>query len=273
MVYDTTEKSLEGGQPVEVYEITLGSTIYRWTSAEDDQVVGGNTFTAIEIQRSAIVQGQDDRDGTVTLIVPSSNSFVQEYIDIPPSDLATVEIIRFHRGDAANNLTIWKGKVQTVEFFGQNEKAKIHARPDLGTTSRPIPRLTFQVQCNHFLYDGQCQVSEASFRHTDTVSAVSTDGKTLTVANLSGNGADWAVAGHVVFGTDKRLITAQSGDDVTMLLPFRASPLGQSVDVQAGCDHTAATCKSKFSNLPRFGGFPFIPNGAEGRDIFQDGIK
>lgn len=273
MVFDTTEKSLESGQPIEVYEINLGATVYRWTSAEDTQSVGGNTYTPIEISRTEIVQGQDDRDGTVDLVVASSNPFVQEYIDIPPADLATVEIIRFHRGDAGSNLTVWKGKVQTVTFFDQNEKARIACRPDLGTTSRPIPRIMFQVQCNHFLYDGQCGVSEGSFRYTGTVSAVSADGKTITVSGLSANGADWAVAGHVVFGTDKRLITAQSGDDVTLLLPFRTNPGGSSVDVQAGCDHSAATCKSKFNNLPNFGGFPFIPNGEGGRDIFTDGIS
>lgn len=273
MVFDTNEISTEGGQPIECYEITLGSTVYRWTSAEDTQTIGGNDFTPIEISRTAISQGQDDRDGTIELVVQSSNVFVQEYINIPPSDLATVEIIKFHRGDSANTLTIWKGKVQTVTFFSQNEEAKIACRPDLGTTSRTIPRLTFQVQCNHFLYDGQCQVSEASFRHTDTCTSVSSDGKTLTIANLSSKGSDWAVAGHVVFNGDKRTIFSQSGNNVTLHVPFRTSPVGSSVDVQAGCDHTAATCKSKFSNLVNFGGFPFIPNGTDGRDIFQDGVK
>jgi len=272
MVFDTTEKSVESGQPIEVYTLTLGSTVYRWTGAEDTQSFGGNTFTPIEIYRSSIVQGQEDRDGTMELEVPSSNSFVQSYIDIPPSDPASVEIVKFHRGDASSSASIWKGKVQSVSFSEQNEKAKIICRPDLGTTSRPIPRLTFQVQCNHFLYDNQCQVAEGSFKHTDIVSAVSNSGKVLTVDNLSSNGSDWAIAGHVVFGSDKRLILNQSGNDITLNTPFRTSPNGATVDVQAGCDHTAATCKSKFSNLVNFGGFPFIPNGTDGRDIFQDGI-
>lgn len=268
MVYDTTEKSLESGQPVEVYEITLGSTIYRWTSAEDDQVVGGNTFTPEEIVRTNIVQGKEDRDNTVELVVTSSNPVAQEYITLPPATSGEVTITRFHRGDAVSTVVVWKGTIQTVTFSEQNEKAKIFCRPDLGS-SRPVPRRTFTVQCPYHLYSTECTVAEGSFRHTDTVSAVSTDGKTLTVANLSGNGADWAVSGIVVFGTDKRMIISQSGDNIVLHAPFRSSPSGQSVDVQAGCDHSAATCKSKFNNLPNFGGFPFVPE----RDIHRDGIK
>jgi len=267
MTYDAFETSAESGRPVELFEITLGSAVYRWTSAEDTQSFGGNDFTPIVIERNGFAEGSDDRDGILELLVSSSNAFAQEYIDIVPTDLATVEVLRLHRGDG-NTVTIWRGKVQTVTFFDQNQRAKIACRPDLGTTSRLIPRRTFQVQCNHVLYGTACAVVEASFRYTGTVASVSADGRTLTVTGLSANGADWAVGGFVTFGADKRMILSQSTDDVVISLPFRSSPSGQSVDVQAGCDHTAATCESKFSNLENFGGFPFVPT----RDIFRNGV-
>ena len=268
MTYNAEEISLESGRPIELYEINLGSTQYRWTSYEADVSYGGTDYSATEITREGFAQGPDDRDNILEIVVPSSNALVQQYTNVVPSDAATVRILRAHAGDGANEtIVLWKGVVQTVSFFDQNEKAKIACRPEVGTSSRPIPRFTHSGLCNHVLYDGQCQISEGSFRHTDTVSSVSADGKTITVANLSSNGASWAVGGYIAFGNDRRMILSQSGDAVTINLPFGATPSG-SVDVQAGCDHTPATCKSKFNNIVNFGGFPYVPN----INIFESGI-
>jgi hypothetical protein len=69
-------------------------------------------------------------------------------------------------------------------------------------------------------------------------------------------------------GVDRRLILSSSGDVLTLLLPFTSSPLGSTVIVFAGCDHTIATCKSKFNNVVNYGGFAFVPT----KNIFQTGI-
>ena len=37
------------------------------------------------------------------------------------------------------------------------------------------------------------------------------------------------------------------------------NPVGQTIVVQAGCDHLPTTCKNKFNNLANFNGFPFVP--------------
>lgn len=268
MTYGTFETSLEGGRPIELFEIALGSTIYRWTSAEDDVTFGGNDYEAIPITRGAFAQGPDDRDNTLELKVSSGNEFVREYVLIPPAQRATVTMRRVHRGDT-DVVVVWKGRVQTVRFVDQNENAIIACLPEVGASSRPIPRQTFGGLCGNVLGDGQCQVVLSSFRYTGQVTAVSADGRTLTVDGLSGEGADFALAGKVAFGTDRRMILAQSGDDVTILLPFRSSPLGQNVDVTAGCDHTAETCATKFANLINFRGWPYVPT----INVFETGLE
>ena len=41
-------------------------------------------------------------------------------------------------------------------------------------------------------------------------------------------------------------------------LPFAPAP-GDTFNVAFGCDHTQATCQSKFNNLVNFRGFPYVP--------------
>ena len=67
-------------------------------------------------------------------------------------------------------------------------------------------------------------------------------------------------------GLDHRLILAQDGDDVTLLLPFAENIVGSTIVLLAGCDHSITTCDTKFStpldplsNVRNFGGFPFVP--------------
>ena len=80
----------------------------------------------------------------------------------------------------------------------------------------------------------------------------------------------------VMGGDDARMVLTHVDDDLTMLLPFPFSAVGLDVDVFAGCDHTTTDCDTKFfttefpsSNIPNYGGFPFVPL----RNIFDKGLK
>lgn len=76
-------------------------------------------------------------------------------------------------------------------------------------------------------------------------------------------------------GDDHRLILSQSGDDVTLLLPFPETIVGSTVVLLAGCDHSITTCDTKFntpedtlSNVINYGGFAFVPN----KNPFETGL-
>jgi hypothetical protein len=87
-------------------------------------------------------------------------------------------------------------------------------------------------------------------------------GDVYTVDGLTAKGAGWAIAGVLVnpTSTDFRLIIAQTNDQVTVLMPFPTSLVGQTLSVLAGCDHTLPTCKTKFNNVINYGGFMFVPH-------------
>jgi hypothetical protein len=117
--------------------------------------------------------------------------------------------------------------------------------------------------------------TDSRWRLTVDVSAQS--GATITVPGAGGFGADWWVGGFVEIdgGDDARLVLAQSGNDLTLLLPFPQSAVGRQIIAFAGCDHTITTCDTKFdtpedtdSNVINYGGFAFVPT----RNPYQTGL-
>ena len=71
-----------------------------------------------------------------------------------------------------------------------------------------------------------------------------------------------------VANEDYRMITAHTGDTVTVLSPFEDLAAGDSIEVYAGCDRTKAVCVSKFSNYDNFGGWADWPT----KNPYQTGI-
>jgi hypothetical protein len=72
------------------------------------------------------------------------------------------------------------------------------------------------------------------------------------------------------------MIILQNNDVLTLSLPFAVNVAGASVEVNAGCDHTKETCRSKFQvldaingNQVNYGAFPFVPP----KNPFQVGVK
>ena len=261
MTFDTQEKSLEGGQILELYEFQLGSTFYRLTDNQTDLFFAALQWTATQIARSRLQGSSEEAARQLTITVPLDLPLVQNYIANVPGNETTVKLYRGHANDGLEELLlVFEGKISTVNFDGELE-AKIVASPSSNVFNRPGPRMTYQGICNHILYDGRCKVNRLSFVYNGLVSAVNNN--VITVNGISANGADWAVGGFVVFPPgiedDKRLVIAQSGDDLTLLIPFASTVNGQSVNVFAGCDHSLATCQAKFANAINYGGFPFVP--------------
>lgn len=258
MTYESQEESVEAGRPVELYEFVIGTTTYRYTTAEDEVTFNSQTWFPRQIQRTSPEIASDENAKELTLTIPADDPVASQYIDIAPGQKMALTITRFHRGDAGS-LIFWQGRITGASFTDQGRKATLRGLTIESANSRQIPRHKYQGLCNHVLYDARCAVTRSSFKYTGTISAV--NGNIITVAGLNVNGADWALGGFVDFNTgeDARVVLAQSGDDLTMLLPFKADVLGSTVDVYAGCDHSIATCNTKFSNLINYGGFVYVP--------------
>ncbi|MGO9769512.1 MAG: phage BR0599 family protein, partial [Roseiarcus sp.] len=109
--------------------------------------------------------------------------------------------------------------------------------------------------------DAGCGVISAAYAASGAVGA----GSTASLINFSGALASHA-QGSLVFasGVNANLrATVKSvavGASLSLMYPLPSPPAtGDAFTVYAGCDHTQATCSSRFANLAAFRGFPFVP--------------
>lgn len=269
--FNTLETSIESSRPIELYEFVLGSETFRYTSAEDELTVGSETFTPEAIARNQVEQGSDQSTRTLNVTVPATNEFAERYINVVPGERATINVYRYQRDEVpsfSTTVLLFKGLVQSVRFPDDGTVAEIAVRSIEAALNRNVPRFSYMGMCNHFLYDQGCTVNPASFNHIGVVTAVS--GNDVTVTGAGASGFDF-VGGYArpTSVNDFRMVLAQSGDVLTLLLPFADSIVGGDLQIFAGCDHLIGSdCALVFDNVINFGGFGFVPN----RNPFQTGL-
>ena len=269
--FDTLASSVQDSRPIELYEFLIGSDAYRYTSAEDDLTVGGIVYTAVPIARNKIEQGSDQANRNMTVTMPALLSLPQLYITVPPGQKCSVNVFRYERDESPafdTQVLLFKGNVQSCRFPNDGHSAEFAIRSIETALNRNVPRFNFGSMCQHVLYDDSCGVTATSFDLIGAVSSIS--GSTITLAGASASGIDF-VGGYVTptGADDFRMIIAQSGDVLTLLLPFANDPTGTNVQAFAGCDHLIeGDCALVFDNVAAFGGFPFVPN----KDIFANGV-
>lgn len=269
MSFAPLEASTEASEPIELYKFLLGSEEFLFCNTEDEITFAGDVYLPEAIQRGDLATGKDERKKVVTVSVSASNILAQKYIGTPPGERASLSIFRQQRQDGASEtILIYKGSILAVQFPEDADTARISLQSIEAASSRAIPRMTYMHMCNHILYDDQCKVDPLTAKVIGAVS--STSGPTITVVGASASGLDFTggFAKSTTF-TDFRLIIAQSGDDLELLLPFQQDPTGSAVEIFAGCDHLLdGDCSQIYSNEIEYGGFYFVPNSS----IFQTGI-
>jgi len=208
------------------------------------------------ISRSGVEQDSGESKNQLEISLPTEDVVAAQFINVVASQVMTVVVTRLHR-DEAEAYIFFQGDITGASYTQQGAMCQLQCLTREAAFVRAIPRFKFQGLCNHVLYDSGCKVDKDTFRYDSTVSVVS--GRTLTVPGLTAQGVQWAVGGYAQVGSEYRLIVGQSGDVVTLMLSFRDDVTGSSVAVFAGCDHSFATCNTKFSNELNYGGFPFVP--------------
>ncbi|HEY1310898.1 MAG TPA: DUF2163 domain-containing protein, partial [Pseudolabrys sp.] len=138
--------------------------------------------------------------------------------------------------------------------------AEVTVASDLVLLDIDMPRNIFQPNCSHVLFDAGCGLNRATWSTTGTVGA----GSTLSQINWSAASSIYQ-QGALTFttganaGAEATVKTAATGS-LTLAYPLRYAPAaGDAFTICQGCDHTSATCASKFGNLANFRGFPFVP--------------
>lgn len=269
--FDALERSTESSQPVEIYDFVLGSSnVGRLTSSEDIFSFGGEDYLPVPIERNSIAIGKDERQRLLQLTLPLTNSVAAQYIGTPPGERMRVTLRRIQRNSAPQTARLlFDGFLQSARF-PDDRNAILGVQSLEAALAQIVPRFTFQGLCNHFLYDNQCGVNQVSFQLSSAL-VTAVNGNVITVTGAGASGLNFTGGFVKPIGVqDFRLVTLQSGDDLTLLLPFKQNVLNQTVDAFAGCNRIIdGDCLNVFDNVAEHGGFAFIPN----KNPFSTGIQ
>lgn len=255
------------------FTFTLSTgTALTYTNVDQPVVYNGATFSAT----GPLVQGLKYRS-TVGLEVDKQ----QISIAARPTDLvagamflnalrdgafdgATVQRDRVFMtalgGTVVGGVTLFHGRVSTIDNVGRTQ-ATITVASDLVVLDYDMPRNLYSPTCLHTLYDSGCGIPSGTYAVSGTVGA----GSSATLIAFAGALASHA-QGSIVFTSGVNanvratVKSVAAGVSLSLIYPLPSPPAtGDGFTVYAGCDHTRATCQSRFNNLSNFRGFPFVP--------------
>ncbi len=263
----------------------------------------GEVFLPTAIEHEQIRLDGEKNAGQLRVSLPLDHALAQLYaLDSP----AVQTWLTLYQADNAvaggQTFVIWVGQVVSAQYdesrctLTLDHLQKVLNRPGL-TAKHPR-------SCGHLLFDAAtCGVKASTledgywaFREDGFLESVSADGFVVSVPAAANRPAGWLDGGYLViggtytdiagidhrvrgqsvdadmqvFGGIRRSIVSHSGGTLRLAVPLKAGEaVGARVSLFAGCDGSLSTCKNKFSNAPRFGGYPYIPI----KNPFEVGLK
>lgn len=164
---------------------------------------------------------------------------------------------------AAGTVIMFAGRV--AEVAAGRSLATFTINSHLELLNQNLPRNLFQAGCVNTLYDSACALNRASYAVTGTATAGST---ASAIGHSLAQATGYFDLGTIVFtsgpnqGVSRTVKAYSTGPgQILPLSPFPNDPdEGDTFTIYPGCDKKQSTCQSKFSNLARFRGFPYVPD-------------
>lgn len=257
----------------DLFTFTLvGGFVARYTNVESSITVGGHTFNGNDIiiarSKTRIMIGVevDTMDMTVNALpshllngTPWLQAVRQGALD--GASLLVERLFMPTWGDTScGTVILFSGTVAGADVGRTSAKLTVNSL--LSLLNVQMPRNVFQPPCRNVLYDGGCTLSKAAFGVAGTSGSGST--ASVIVTGLS-NPAGYFSLGTITFNTGantgvSRSVKVYASGNAQLALPLLTAPTtGDAFTIYAGCDHTQATCVSKFNNVLNFRGEPYIP--------------
>jgi uncharacterized phage protein (TIGR02218 family) len=234
--------------------VTLGLTTH-----DRDLAIGGLTYRAAPgIRPSAIRQamGMDgdrmDIEGALTAGALSAADLASGRWN---SARLTLFVADWEDADA-RHIAIAEGRLGEVAVAGRAFSAELRGVSDW-LEGAVVPFTS--ASCRAALGDRRCGVALAPLIVRRTVTALT--GAVVSVTNapsgLAHGQLRW-LSGPLRGA--RALILAQDGNALTLAdAPVVAVPVGTAVELIAGCDKRAETCRVRFQNMANFRGEPHLP--------------
>ncbi len=182
-------------------------------------------------------------------------------------DNASVEVWRVNWQNPEERVLMRRGSI------GQIRRGKTAFVAEVRSMAHVLEQSvgrTFQNACYAALGDSRCKVNleTSQFQATGTVTSLIGD-RGFAASGLDAFVADWFALGLLTWQSganqDRQVEVSRheiiSGVSIVTLLeaPVRRLSVGDTFQIQAGCDKRWQTCLEKFSNGNNYRGFPHIP--------------
>lgn len=262
MSFDSLEKGIYSGQPIELYKFTMGLKEYLYTSSD---LINGfeydsKTFLPEVISRSEISQNREDFTGSIQINLTTNNDLVSNFIAGLPETPVGLVIYRLHRSLESDVMIIFIGVVANINFQGY--EAIVKCTPQSEKFRRTIPQVNYQSQCNWALYSPACGVNKADFATSSTITGISGKTISITAPTVSPGSNKW-INGVITInstGESKFILSNNApGNQITISQEFSNAKITDAVTIYLGCQRNESDCKNKFNNISNFMGFSRVP--------------
>lgn len=273
MSFDSVETGIATGKPILLFQFTRDFVHWRFTNASVDQVLLGQTYTAINVSASAIRQGSEPAKLNRKITLPHTSPLAAVYRPFPPSDPVSLIIWQRHDGEVETPVE-WVGRVVGVEFEGA--ELRLTCQPSSASARRSGRSRGWQRGCPHALYslgNGLCNVVRAQFEATAQILSITGNQVTanafagFTDGRLAGGLIEWVLPDGL---RERRGIDAHTTNTITLSFPAPTLGVGMSVVVAPGCAHDTTDCNDFFDNIEHYGGNPYTPDRSpfDGNPVF-----
>lgn len=241
------------------------STVMGFTDHVDDISFGGLDYVASTGFQPTDVLQRDDMsvDNMEVAGILDSNYITETDIQAGVYDFAEIEIFMVNYSDITQGrMWLKRGWIGEVRMKRGQFEAEVRGLSQ--KFSQHVGRL-FSPSCDAILGDSRCGFDiEASRSSTVTVTGVTTN-QTFETNGVITDETHFK-AGELLWLTGNnsglKMEIKEYGINSVMILALPMSStvqIGDTFNVVPGCDKSKATCKSKFSNILNFRGFPDVP--------------
>lgn len=267
--YRLIEKSVYGGKPIECYWFHNSTNDYRYTSADEDIILGGETYEAIPITRGNLESNPEIHASELKINLPKDNTFAISHMNGEIDDYIFVTIYRFHSDSPTDYYTYWKGRTIGVNMSFPNSQFSINCESIFSSLKRNGLKLRFSRLCNATLYQDRCGVDKSSYEFEGDILQISTDGTNLFVDGAVDEDLYYFLGGYLSYAGSLRHIVKHVDNLIVISRKIVGLEVLNTVKMYPGCDKNINTCINKFNNLENFRGCPYIPvrNPFDGRSI------
>lgn len=159
-------------------------------------------------------------------------------------------------------VALFTGRVSDAQ--ASRYEAPLTVTSDAELLNVMIPRNVYQPGCSNTLFDGTCGLLKSAFAATGTATTATDTLRTAFTTGLAQSAAYFALGWAVGLtganaGIGRTIKTFAAGVIGTVQPWPLAVAVGDTFTVYPGCDKTQATCATKFANVIRFRGQPYVP--------------